>query len=584
MNNHIEALSYYLGAFVDELARLNVYDVVISPGSRSTPLALLMEQHEQIKTYLHVDERSAAFFALGIAKAKKRPVAILCTSGTAAANYYPAICEAFHSRVPMLVLTADRPHELRDVGAPQAMNQLNLYGSFVKQFMEMALPEASESMYHYARMTAGRAVASACFAPKGPVHINFPLREPLIPDFSLENLWEKGRGEYTGAVYQGNMTMTSEYGSSLIERLSSMEKGLIICGDDSHQDLAEVITQFAEKTGYPILADPLSNLRSGQHDKTMVIDCYDTFLRNELLKDTWKPDVMIRFGGMPVSKALTQYIKKQKMAVHIVVDESGKWRDPALAATEVVCASDIDFCKELIGNMQKQEQNDWCKMWKHINDKTKAHLREIETYETAFEGKVITDMMHVLPEDATLFISNSMPIRDTDTFFFTTDKKVHVMANRGVNGIDGIISTALGASTVCDPLVLVIGDLSFYHDLNGLLAAKLHDLNITIVVVNNDGGGIFSFLPQYESKEHFESLFGTPLGLDYEHVVKMYGGSFTRVNGWEVFRKEVQKGTAEKGLHVVEICTNREENLQLHRELWTKTSNTVTTFVQGEVE
>ncbi|MBY0599109.1 2-succinyl-5-enolpyruvyl-6-hydroxy-3-cyclohexene-1-carboxylic-acid synthase [Bacillus bingmayongensis] len=584
MNNHIEALSYYLGAFVDELARLNVCDVVISPGSRSTPLALLMQQHEQIKTYLHVDERSAAFFALGIAKAKKRPVAILCTSGTAAANYYPAICEAFHSRVPLLVLTADRPHELRDVGAPQAMNQLNLYGSFVKQFMEMALPEAREPMYHYARMTAGRAVASALLVPKGPVHINFPLREPLIPDFSLEELWEKGRGEYTGAVHQGSMTMTSEYVSSLTERLSIMEKGLIVCGDDSHPEIAEGITQFAEQTGYPILADPLSGLRSGDHDKSMVIDCYDTFLRNELLKDAWKPDVIIRFGGMPVSKALTQYIKKQETAVHIVVDDSGKWRDPALVATEVVCASDVSFCKAIIDNMQKREQNDWCGMWKHINDKTKKKLREIETYETAFEGKVITDIVHVLPEEATLFASNSMPIRDTDTFFFNTDKKIHVMANRGVNGIDGIISTALGASTVCEPLVLVIGDLSFYHDLNGLLAAKLHDLNVTIVVVNNDGGGIFSFLPQYESKEHFESLFGTPIGLDYEHVVKMYGGSFARVNGWEAFREEVQKGTTEKGLHVVEICTNREENLQLHRELWANTSKTVTALLQGEAE
>ncbi|MBO1582340.1 2-succinyl-5-enolpyruvyl-6-hydroxy-3-cyclohexene-1-carboxylic-acid synthase [Bacillus sp. XF8] len=584
MNNHIEALSYYLGAFVDELACLNVCDVVISPGSRSTPLALLMQQHEQIKTYLHVDERSAAFFALGIAKAKKRPVAILCTSGTAAANYYPAICEAFHSRVPLLVLTADRPHELRDVGAPQAMNQLNLYGSFVKQFMEMALPEAREPMYHYARMTAGRAVASALLVPKGPVHINFPLREPLIPDFSLEELWEKGRGEYTGAVHQGSMTMTSEYVSSLTERLSSMEKGLIVCGDDSHPEIAEGITQFAEQTGYPILGDPLSGLRSGDHDKSMVIDCYDTFLRNELLKDAWKPDVIIRFGGMPVSKALTQYIKKQETAVHIVVDESGKWRDPALVATEVVCASDVSFCKAIIDNMQKREQNDWCGMWKHINDKTKKKLREIETYETAFEGKVITDIVHVLPEEATLFASNSMPIRDTDTFFFNTDKKIHVMANRGVNGIDGIISTALGASTVCEPLVLVIGDLSFYHDLNGLLAAKLHDLNVTIVVVNNDGGGIFSFLPQYESKEHFESLFGTPIGLDYEHVVKMYGGSFARVNGWEAFREEVQKGTMEKGLHVVEICTNREENLQLHRELWANTSKTVTALLQGEAE
>ncbi|MDG2794636.1 thiamine pyrophosphate-dependent enzyme, partial [Vibrio parahaemolyticus] len=210
--------------------------------------------------------------------------------------------------------------------------------------------------------------------------------------------------------------------------------------------------------------------------------------------------------GMPVSKALTQFIKKQTKAVHIVVDESGQWRDPALVATEVVQASDIAFCSALIEKMPVMKKNDWFRMWQHINEKTKETLREMETYDTAFEGRVITDIVRVLPEGATLFASNSMPIRDTDSFFFTSDKTIQVMANRGVNGIDGIISTALGASMICDPLVLVIGDLSFYHDLNGLLAAKLHELNITIVVVNNDGGGIFSFLPQYEKKEHFESL------------------------------------------------------------------------------
>ncbi len=212
-----------------------------------------------------------------MAKAKKQPVAILCTSGTAATNYYPAVCEAYHARVPLLVLTADRPHELRDVGAPQAMNQFNLYGSFVKQFMEMALPEAREPMYQYVRMATGRAVASASFAPMGPVHMNFPLREPLIPDFSLDGLWEQGCGEYTNRVQQGSMTLTSEYIRSLIKRLSRLEKGLIVCGDDSHLELVEVIAEFAEKTGYPVLADPLSNLRTGSHNQTMIIDCYDTF-------------------------------------------------------------------------------------------------------------------------------------------------------------------------------------------------------------------------------------------------------------------------------------------------------------------
>ncbi|WP_369902070.1 2-succinyl-5-enolpyruvyl-6-hydroxy-3-cyclohexene-1-carboxylic-acid synthase [Bacillus manliponensis] len=582
MNHHIEGLSYYLGAFVDELARLNICDVVISPGSRSTPLALLMAHHNEIQTYLQVDERSAAFFALGIAKAKKRPVALLCTSGTAAANYYPAICEAFHSRVPLVVLTADRPHELRDVGAPQAMNQLHLYGSFVKEFIEMALPEAADSMYAYARMTAGRAAAAAMQTPKGPVHLNFPIREPLIPNLSLEDLWEKGRLEYGKAAYYGNSGIASEYVTSLAKRLSQMEKGLIVCGDDSDEQLAEAVTTFAEAVGYPILADPLSGIRSGKHNKNTVIDCYDTFLRNDVVKEAWKPDVIIRFGGMPVSKALTQYIKKQENALHIVVDESGKWRDSISMANEVVYAHDVTFCEQLTEAVAKRDDKKWLYMWQCINEKTKETLREVEQYDTAFEGKVVTDIVNILPEKATLFVSNSMPIRDTDTFFFTTDKEIEVMANRGVNGIDGIVSTALGASAVREPLVLVVGDLSFYHDLNGLLAAKLQKLKVTIVVVNNDGGGIFSFLPQYNEKEHFESLFGTPLGLNYEHVVTMYGGVFTRVSGWDEFRSAVKTGVNSEGLHVVEICTNRDENLQMHRELWKRTSNIVTDFVTGE--
>lgn len=584
MNHHIEGLSYYLGAFVDELARLNICDVVISPGSRSTPLALLMAHHNEIQTYLQVDERSAAFFALGIAKAKKRPVALLCTSGTAAANYYPAVCEAFHSRVPLLVLTADRPHELRDVGAPQAMNQLHLYGSFVKEFIEVAVPEAAESMYAYARMTAGRAAAAAMQTPKGPVHLNFPIREPLIPNFSLEGLWEKGKTEYGRTAYCGNSGITREYVASLAKRLSQMEKGLIVCGDDSDEHLAEAVTTFAERAGYPILADPLSGIRSGKHKKETVIDCYDTFLRNDVVKEAWKPDVIIRFGGMPVSKALTQYIKKQENALHIVVDESGKWRDSISMANEVVYVNDVTFCEQLTEAIMKREEYTWLQKWQHMNEKTKEALREIELYDTAFEGKVITDIVNILPEKATLFVSNSMPIRDTDTFFFTTDKEIEVMANRGVNGIDGIVSTAFGASTVLEPLVLVVGDLSFYHDLNGLLAAKLQKLNVTIVVVNNDGGGIFSFLPQYNEKEHFEALFGTPLGLDYEHVVTMYGGTFTRVSGWEEFRFTVEAGVSSEGLHVVEICTNRDENLQMHRALWSRTSGIASGIVTGETQ
>jgi 2-succinyl-5-enolpyruvyl-6-hydroxy-3-cyclohexene-1-carboxylate synthase len=582
--NYTKALTYYLGAFVDELQRLNVRDVVISPGSRSTPLAILLAEHEQIQTYLHVDERSAAFFALGMAKAKQRPVAVLCTSGTAAANYMPAVSEAAHSRVPLLILTADRPHELRDVGAPQAMNQLHLFGSFVKSFIEMALPEASERMYQYVRTTAARAVSALLAPPMGPVHLNFPLREPLVPNLELPNLWEAGRLNRMQHVSLtvGKGAPDQQYTAELVGRLASKEKGIIVCGDHDDSHFVGAVTKLAVKLGYPILADPLSQLRSGGHVKEYVVDCYDTFLRNETIRQDWKPDVILRFGAMPVSKALTQYIAMQKDADIIVVDEAADWRDPTLMSSEMVYANEALFCEEICAAVAQREETSWLRSWMHVNNLTKQRLQTIDTYEDVFEGRVITELTALLPHSSTLFVGNSMPIRDTDTFFFTNDKQIKVMANRGVNGIDGIVSSALGASVASSPLVLVLGDLSFYHDLNGLLAAKLHKLNATIVVLNNDGGGIFSFLPQYAEKKHFEALFGTPLGLDYELVVKMYDGRFTRVRDWDEFRDEVKQSIQTDGLHVIEVRTDRERNLEMHRSLWNSISTELTSLLKDE--
>lgn len=581
---YTEALSYYLGAFVDELTRLGVYETVISPGSRSTPLAMLMAEHQRMKTYVHVDERSAAYFALGIAKAKRRPVAILCTSGTAAANYWPAVSEAFHSRVPLLILTADRPHELRDVGAPQAMNQLNLFGSFTKEFIEMALPEASERMYQYVRTTAARAISMMKGEPSGPVHMNFPLREPLIPDFSLPNLWEGGKigrpNQYTSVTF-GNSVLPPFQAASLSDRLASMEKGLIVCGEMNGPSFADEVASFAAAYRYPILADPLSNVRSGQHEKENVIECYDALLRNEKIQ-SWRPDVIIRFGAMPVSKILTQYIQSKTSAVHLVIEKGG-WRDPTLITSEMIYADEVSVCRQLTAFARtNQRETAWLSMWRDANALARKHLSYAGSGEELFEGRVIMELADILPEQSALFVGNSMPIRDADTFFLTRDKKINILANRGVNGIDGIVSTALGASTHYEPLVLVLGDLSFYHDLNGLLAAKLHNLNATIVVINNDGGGIFSFLPQYAEKKHFETLFGTPLGLDYEHVVNMYHGMFSRPATWEQFRSAVADATRSNGLHVIEIRTNRESNLQMHRSLWSAISAAVTEKLRGD--
>lgn len=567
-----DAMTAYVAAFVDELTRVGVGDVVISPGSRSTPMAMLMAEHPQIKIWMQMDERSAGFFALGMAKVKKQPIALLCTSGTAAANYLPAIIEADYSRIPLLVLTADRPHELRDVGAPQAIDQIGLFGKYAKWFVEMALPEGTKVMLNYVRMVAGRAAAKASLSPAGVVHLNFPFREPLVPNLALPNLWEGGRlkeRQRYVKVQEGNRQLEQIQLQLLAEELKGIEKGLIVCGPDNHPELAQEVTYLASVLKYPILADPLSQVRSGPHSKEWVVDSYDTFLRNENVKTQLKPEVIIRFGAMPISKAFLLYVQAHPEARQIVIDSAGGWCEPTLLASDMLYTDPVKFCYWFAKIAEKRtEPTKWSIQWRKLNEISRTYLQTKGQMNVLFEGQVIIELQKLLPNNATLFVGNSMPVRDLDTFFTVTDKKIRTMANRGANGIDGVVSTALGASIFCFPLVLVIGDLSFFHDLNGLLLAKLHKLNITIIVLNNNGGGIFSFLPQAKYEKHFEMLFGTPLGLDFEYVVQMYGGSFARISSWKQFRETVTECVSNKGLSVIELPTERKENANLHHKLW----------------
>ncbi|MBB3869619.1 2-succinyl-5-enolpyruvyl-6-hydroxy-3-cyclohexene-1-carboxylic-acid synthase [Parageobacillus toebii NBRC 107807] len=577
-----EALTLYIAAFVDELAKIGVQDVVVSPGSRSTPLAIMMAEHPAMRVHINIDERSAAFFALGMAKAKRHPIALLCTSGTAVANYFPAVVEAYYSRVPLIVITADRPHELRDVGAPQAIDQLNIYGRYAKWFVEMALPEKSTDMLRYARTMAARAAGVAISAPAGPVHLNFPLREPLVP-IVHEETWEQIEAKepsYT-TVIPGKMTIGMEQIQELYNELSSAEKGLIVCGQIDQPAFAEAVTKLAEMLDYPILADPLSQLRSGTHAKEYIIDSYDAILKDETIAASLVPDVVIRFGAMPVSKPLFLLLKRYPSIKQIVVDGEGGWREPTLMASYMVYCDEVEFCRRLIDiGASKQSKSQWSTTWKMINDIAKSVLLEATMEEELFEGKVFTELSQLLPDGATLFVGNSMPIRDTDTFFFTNDKQIRILANRGANGIDGVVSSALGASAVTEPLVLVIGDLSFYHDLNGLLAAKMHGLHATIIVLNNNGGGIFSFLPQAKHKKHFEMLFGTPTDLQFEHAVRMYEGNYQKIKTWDEFRHYVTQSLTTDGLHVMEVCTSRENNVRKHRLLWEKVSQEIAEFLE----
>jgi 2-succinyl-5-enolpyruvyl-6-hydroxy-3-cyclohexene-1-carboxylate synthase len=611
----------YVGAFVDELARAGVRDVVICPGSRSTPLTLTFAAEERIRKWVLVDERSAAFFALGIAKRSGVPVALVCTSGTAAANFYPAICEAKASRVPLLVLTADRPPELQEVGAPQTMGQKYLYGEHVKWFTEMPLPEATDTLLRYARFTANRAVATAEVVPAGPVHLNFPFREPLsnnsilgqsLPGVSYnKELWEGRRNRYTHIDTEIFTGLDLSYSTVGFEQL---ERGLIIVGNEksnfSYADF-HAIFNLARYMKYPVLVDPRSQMRffnnhNHPENDQLWIENYDVFLRDPNFVQKAKPEFVIRIGTMPISKPLLTYLQSNPDCKIWIIDDGRGWLDPTLSAEEIFHADIPTVLNGFKGGLEgletpMREQSDWLRLWQETSKATRRVVQEeMKKFEDLFEGRVFVEIESLAPLPSrpldsdtmlNLVVGNSMPIRDCETFFPLTPKKIMIFANRGVNGIDGQISTALGIASLNEegqmrwqgPTVLVVGDLTFYHDLNGLLAAKKYGLNLTIVVINNDGGGIFSFLPQAEHHpDHFEDYFGTPTGLDFRLVTEMYGGTFTRIENWDDFRAAVTTGITEGGLHVVEVPTNRERNVEMHRHLWKKVSEALATVNESD--
>ncbi|MGI8586180.1 MAG: 2-succinyl-5-enolpyruvyl-6-hydroxy-3-cyclohexene-1-carboxylic-acid synthase [Chloroflexia bacterium] len=571
-------LAAYIGAFVDELALSGVRHVCICPGSRSAPLALLIARRADLRVWTHVDERSAGFFALGMAKALREPVALLCTSGTAAANFLPAVVEAHLGRVPLVVLTADRPHELRDNGAPQAIDQVRLYGSYAKWFADVAPPDDSPEILRYIRAIAARAVATARLAPAGPVHLNFPLREPLVP--ARSHVVEGPGARQAVAVTAGTRVLAQDDTGRLSGRLHPEGRGVIICGPQDAPEFPAAVMSLAARLGWPVLADPLSGVRRGPHHSDLVISAYDAFLRDPGFATCMAPEVVLRFGAMPTSKPLLLFLQAHTACRHIVVDDAPAWRDPAALASELVYANPTRLCAQLRSAEcgvrsdanampNSLHPNLYTRDWVEAERRTRAAIGgKLAGMRGPFEGKVFAELGELLPMGATLFVGSSMPVRDLDTFLPGGEKALSCLSNRGANGIDGVVSSALGASIDGGPLVLVIGDLSFYHDMNGLLAAKQHRLRATIVLLNNDGGGIFSFLPQATETDEFEQLFGTPTGLDFRPAVEMYGGRFLRPPTWETFRAAVREGIAGDGLTVIELRTERDRNVADHRAIW----------------
>jgi 2-succinyl-5-enolpyruvyl-6-hydroxy-3-cyclohexene-1-carboxylate synthase len=540
---------------------------------------------------MHLDERSAGFFALGMAKASGRPVALLCTSGTAAANFLPAVIEADQGRVPLIVLTADRPPELRDSGAPQTIDQVRLFGGYTRWFVDMALPEATPELARYVRTVAGRAIAASMGAPKGPVHLNCPFREPLLPA-------REGLADAT-ARPDGRPFVTAQHGAQRLDpaaltalagRLAAVERGLLVVGPQEDGRLGAAAAALAQTLGWPLLADPLAQARYASPAGPLLIDAYDAFLRDGAFVERYAPELVLRFGAMPTAKPFLLYLQRHSACEQIIVDEGGGWQEPTLAAAEMIYAEPVGLCEGLIGYFTTEAQraqsilleesrnqavlsdqdSSWAAAWARANRAARAAIAaHFAAGDELSEGRVFAELGAILPAGAAIYLGNSMPVRDADTFLAGRAAPLRVLGSRGANGIDGVVSSALGAAAggAC-PMTLVIGDVSFYHDSNGLLASKLHGIDMTIVLVNNDGGGIFSFLPQASERDQFELLFGTPHGLDFRPLAELYGARYSLAESWAALRSAVQAGVAGRGLHIVELRTNREKNVAQHRAIW----------------
>ena len=576
-------MNEYIAALVDEFYQLGVRHAVFSPGSRSTTMAMLFKEHEGFETYMNIDERSASFMALGIAKAHKDPTVLVCTSGSAVAHYLPAILEAQYTGVPLIVLSADRPHTLLHVGAPQTVDQHKIFGTAVNYFEELAVPQESH-YYTYPRQVARKAYMKAMDTKKGPVHINVPLFEPLVPELS-RNHFEAGRSSFKvfkpnyssvfGFDNRNNLTHinnvidvahNNDSTKEINDLLERYERILILAGPQIDIDEAETIRSFGEALQAPILADPLSNVR-GCGTSKVVISTYDALLAGQSLWHELKPDCVIQFGQIVVSKRVQQMIASWTDLEYIEVNPTMDSMNPTGKTTMHMQAS-IDVFTNLYG--VKNDSPAYLGKWQHLETAGKQKLGTAIEEPSCFEGRTIRELQQHISDNAQVLIANSMTIRDFDYFWFSGESKAVLYGNRGVNGIDGTISTALGLAANGRPTYLVTGDLSLFHDLNGLAVAKTHNLNLTIILHNNDGGGIFEYLPQKGTK-HFDYLFSTSQGLDYSGAAKLYGCDYTKISSPDELSSVLANVSQETGVHIIEIPTNREYSRELHKK-YTKVS------------
>jgi len=538
---------------VDELARAGVEHACVSPGSRSTPIALALARDPRMRVHVHLDERASGFFALGTAKATGRPAAVACTSGTAAANLWPAVVESSQSRTPLILLTADRPPELRGTGANQTIDQAGLYGSYARWFAEAPLPAERDGAAW--RALGKEAAARLLRYPRGPVHVNLPFREPLVPEGTTVGLDDPGP---TGAEADDETGAPSDDDAArLASAIAGVERGLVVIGE--MRAPAEKILALARASCWPVLAEPISLARrqgwalaAGQ----ALVSCNDWL-------EAHRPEVVLQVGAVPSTRAAQALVGSVDRL--LVLDHDHLDPDPEHRAAVSVRADPDATAALVMREMRARAPSDWYRDWRSADAVARKAMDElVDSWEEPFEGRVARDLAALVPAGGVLAVGSSMPIRDLD-FFMAPREGTRILANRGASGIDGFVSTVLGIAATGPPTFALCGDLTLLHDAGALLWSARRGLNALLVVPNNDGGGVFSFLPQRELPEH-EELFVTPHGLDLARFAEAAGAGYERVEKASELVPAVSRGTA-GGVRLVEVPSDRDRNVARHAEV-----------------
>jgi 2-succinyl-5-enolpyruvyl-6-hydroxy-3-cyclohexene-1-carboxylate synthase len=563
-----------LAAFVDELARCGLRHACTSPGSRCAPLVLALAREQRLRCFSHIDERCAGFFALGLAKASYRPAAVTCTSGTAVAELLPAVVEAHEARVPLIVLSADRPPELREVGAGQTIDQLGIFGRFAKWFFEVGTHEPSERSVRWIRTLACRAYWTATDGRPGVVHLNFALREPLVSEQPPGPAAGGGRTDGRPLIsrFAGRHLRVEDEGS-LAQALRGRRRGVLVAGrHERATPLGQAAARFCASAGWPLLADPMSGARRGE----AAIAHYDALLRSNAFRERMRPDIVLRVGDLPVSKPLRSWLAAMPDVPQATIDAEGTWLDPDTSLCRVFS---LEPAAALSAASAPRGDPDWLAAWRAADERAAEAIGGVLAGGPLSEPAVAAELGGLLPEQTTLFVASSMPVRDIESFWPARADPPRVLCNRGANGIDGTVSSAFGAAAAAadgeggGPVVLLIGDVALAHDVGGLIAASRLGLKLTTVLIDNGGGGIFDFLPVAKAPlaledERYREHIATPTGLDFAHAASLYGLAYETVADTTGFRAALERAMTSPCSTLIEVRSNREQNVALHRQVW----------------